>query len=289
MSKDIQIDRTVRSVPIAGCHHINHPALRLALKSRAFRNIRFFDPQGLFTQLREGPSSYAFCPQDNPDVVLKILKPDIAAKFRGLTCHAEKKRIHACTGLESVFYKTPRCLIAHDKPSFIVIEKLGEALSTHPLGSAHFVSHCGEIGQIVGWFGADLYKRSGYVHTDISCENLTLMEDSRLGIIDLAALQKVPAEHFLTCPAFISTQLMLHMAKTFHKKTGLTFDWDYIERFVLRHKNGHTNDASWCNKVDQMVFASRKVAEENTHIFRLGGKKPISTRCASSRLCPDQS
>jgi len=172
--------------------------------------------------IRNGPSSLAFCPSEQEDVIVKVIRP--GRNPRGAKPMGEYDLLKKVQELKGAFFISPKPLTSSN--NYIVMERLKGRIDVEiptPEDAAR-------IGTGLGEFAGILFKTHGVIHFDLCWNNYTKESDGKIGILDIASIDKedIPEKMFLTLlldPG--SPHICLALADKFKEITGRPLDLEF--------------------------------------------------------------
>ena len=175
--------------------------------------------------LWEGHSSFVFIPKEHPNCVIKIIKK--GCKPYGVSPEEEYDLLKKLLELKGELFITPTPRSRGSDPVYIAMDRLGKVFGW----GVSDPNEVKRIGLAVGEFAGLLFLKHGSIHTDICLNNYTNGFDGKIGIIDIASIEKtdVPERMFL-CPILDPFNICLAMADKFEEVTGRPIDSDLFEK-----------------------------------------------------------
>ena len=177
--------------------------------------------------VRVGPSSIAIIPADHPDSIVKIIKPGHTP--RGLSVAEEFETLQRLQKLDGELFVTPTPLSFGHTPDFLHMERLGNSFGFGAVPD----SAVERIGRAVGDFSGLLFQKHGAIHTDICNGNYTDEPNGKIGIIDIASVEKsdIPEKLFLT-PLLYKPNISPYIADEFERRTGISIDFGLVQTLM---------------------------------------------------------
>lgn len=164
------------------------------------------------TLVRNGPTSIVFVPEKESNCIIKVVKPGL--RPLGLSPQEEFGLLEKLQELKGEYFVTPTPLSWGNDPPYIAMEKLGTAVN-EAIFSAD-PNEAKRIGTALGEFAGRLYLKNGAIHTDLASNNYTFAPDGKIGIIDIASVEKTDVpEKMFQFPALNSPRLCAAMADKF--------------------------------------------------------------------------
>jgi len=174
--------------------------------------------------VRNGPASIAFVPEKDPSCIIIVIKPGL--KPRGLLPQEEFSLLEKLQELKGEHFVTPTPHSCDNDPAYIAMGRLGQIVGWN-FSAPNEVK---KIGTAVGEFAGLLFLAHGAIHTDICPSNYTNEPDGKIGIIDIASIEKdIPEKMFLT-PLLDPFNICPAMAEKFEQVTGRPIDFDVVEK-----------------------------------------------------------
>lgn len=235
------------------------------------------------TILRNGSASLAFVPHANPECVVKAIKPGRVP--RGLQVEAEFELMKKLYPAKDNLYVTPQPFAFGLNPNFIVMEKLG----TPYVGGSLKETEIENIGRGWGAFSADIWMRLGSVHKDICLGNYTRESDGKIGILDIASVQKVQRpEQMFHAVLLHSPNISPYVADEFERRTGISFDVLEVNSLVQNNLEMLLPNIPQSVVQDLQKEVSSKINEwkKMKESGRLNSHRPPPRRAHSSTPAP---
>lgn len=196
----------------------DHKELRALKKCSLLKRLPYVQAEGAFILLRDGPTSYVIRPKEQLHIVIKVLKE--TRHPNTMSCADEHALINKLKATENELMKLPDVYASGKEHNFLVMSHIGDHFYANNENVSCYKENAPQIGKVMGDFAASLYKDFGLVYKDLHPGNMTLDNDGRIGIIDIAAINKGKAEEMLFLPVLYNAPMAISMARTFFRRTG---------------------------------------------------------------------